>query len=220
MKKYILILCLFTICISANAENVFPYQNNSPLNCPNNIIKTRGNSEYVTIPPREIFNPLHRASGAGIVTAAALPALLLDPYVITIDGNTYVMIKDNGDKNWSKDNLIGINDPKGNRFESLIKLNSDKDYSKITPQELKNANIRFVRKDSKGRLLVNDKTKDFDLNKIDYIDIINLKRTANSDVTGIFGHFTVYIKSKNSKSKAIVGYVTYETNNEIEILFK
>ena len=65
---------------------------------------------------------------------------------------------------------------------------------------------------------MNDRTKDFSLNKIDYIDIINLKRTANSESTGIFGHFNVYLK--NSKNRMVVGNVTYDTNEKIQVLFK
>ena len=220
MKKFLVLICSLALCSSVYAENIYPYRNTDALNSQSNIIKTRGCNEYVTLPARNSFNPLRQITRAGIITAAAIPALLLDPYIVTIDGNNYVMVKDRTDKNWSEKDLLGIDDPKENRFESLIKLNSDNDFSKVTSNELRKANIRFVRMDSKGRLLVNERNKDYDLKKIDYIDIINLKRTANRDSTGIFGHFTVYLKSSNNKQKAVIGFVTYETDKKIEVLFK
>lgn len=220
IKKLFITTLIISMCSAVYAENIYPYQNTTPINSPKCIIKTKNGTEYINLPSKRTFNPLTQVIAPGAVTLAAIPALLLDPYVIKIDGINYVLIKDRNDNNWSEKDLLGIDDPKENRFESLIKLNSDKDFSKITAEELKKANIRFVRMDSKGRLLVNERNKDYNLKKVDYIDIINLKRTANSDTTGIFGHFTVYIKTANNKTKAVVGYVTYETDKKIEVLFK
>ena len=207
----------------AFANNPYPYSNPQPINDIGNI-RCKGDYEYIDVSPKGSSkfdsNFIRNMLGAGIVGAAIVPALLFDPYIVNIDGVNYVLVKDRKDNNWSEKDLLGIDDPKNNRFESLIKLNSDRDFSKVTSDELKKAGIRFVRMNSKGALLVNDRTKDYDLNKVAYIDIINLKRTANSEQTGIFGHFTVYVKAKNNKTRAIVGHVTYETDKKIEVLFK
>lgn len=217
MKKVLIVLSLLMYALSVSAK-VYEYSNPEPINNIYNI-KQSGCNEYIQIPAKSGFNPW-AALGITTASAAVLSAVLLDPYVVKIDGNTYVLVKDRTDKNWSEKDLLGIDDPKENRFESLIKLNADGDYSKVTSAELKKAGIRFVRMNSKGALLVNERNKDYDLNKIDYIDIINFKRTANSQQTGVFGHFVVYLKTADSKKRAVVGNVTYETDKKIEVLFK
>ena len=217
MKKVLIVLGLLMCSLSVNAK-VYEYSNTEPINNIYNI-RQRGCDEYIQIPPKHNYS-LMEGLGMTSAVAAVMSAVLLDPYVVKIDGHTYVLVKDRADKNWSEKDLLGIDDPKENRFESLIKLNSDGDYSKVTSAELKKAGIRFVRMDSKGALLVNERNKDYDLNKVDYIDIINFKRTANSEQTGIFGHFVVYLKTANSKKRAVVGNVTYETDKKIEVLFK
>lgn len=218
MKKTLIILCLLFMSTSVYAENMYEYKTN-PINCGSNV-RREGAADYVLMPSKRGFESVKDMLKVTAASAVVIPALLFDPYVVQIDNNNYVLVKDRADKNWSEKDLLGIDDPKENRFESLIKLNSDNDYSKVTSNELKKAGIRFVRMDSKGALLVNERNKDYDLNKIDYIDIINLKRTANSESTGIFGHFTVYLKTANLKKKTVVGYVTYETDKKLELLFK
>ncbi len=216
MKKFVIVLCLFMISMPVMAKE-FLYKN-QPINGINAQVRRDNYNDYVSIPSKQKFDITRAFLGLTTASAIALPALLFDPYVVKIDNVSYVLVKDRADKNWSQQDLLGIDDPKANRFESLIALNSDGDYSKVTSDELRKAGIRFVRVDSKGALLVNDRTKDFSLNKIDYIDIINLKRTANSESTGIFGHFNVYLK--NSKNRMVVGNVTYDTNEKIQVLFK
>lgn len=217
MKKFLIILCLLAFSSSVYAVEFYPYKTQAGTAL-NGTIKTRGCNDYITIPSRTNFSNTFLRTG---VAGAVLPLLLVaDPYIIPVDNVNYIMVVDRKDNNWSKNDLLGINDPKENRFNSLLKLNSDGDYARITPEELKKANIRLVRTDKKGTLLVKDRSKDLDLNKIAYIDIINLKRTANSEQTGIFGHFNVYLKAKNNKTKMVVGYVTFDTHNNLEILFK
>ena len=217
MKKIFAVLIVLFLSSAVYAQQLYDYKN-MPINDINNI-KQRGCNEHVQLPSKNPFSISRTFLSAGAVGAVVLPAMLLDPYIVNIDGVNYVLVKDRADKNWSEKDLLGFEDPKTNRFESLIKLNSDGDHSKITSAELKKAGVRFVRMNSKGVLLVNDKKKDYDL-KVDYIDIINLKRTANSESTGIFGHFTVYLKTTNTNKRAVVGYVTYETNEKIQVLFK
>ena len=227
MKKSILVLCLAVLSMPAYAEHIYDYSNTKPLNDINSI-QTKGCNEYVRIDPSQRFDAIEALSGRrsvargvmGGLVGGSIVAMALDPYVVEINGHKYVLVKDRADKNWSEKDLLGIDDPKENRFASLIALNSDLNHGKLTPEELRKAGIRFVRLDSKGALLVNERNKDFNLDKIDYIDIINLKRTANAEVTGIFGHFTVYLKTNNPKKRAVVGYVTYETGEKIEYMFK
>ena len=217
MKKILTVLCLSVFCSSVFAVEFYPYKNNAGVPV-NGTIRTEGCNDYITLPSKSNLTRNFTRMG---VAGAVLPLLLVaDPYIIPVDGVNYIMVVDRNDNNWSKNDLLGINDPKENRFASLIKLNSDGDYSKITSEELKKANIRLVRTDKNGNLLVNDRKKDLDLNKIAYIDIINLKRTANSEQTGIFGHFNVYIKTKNNQTKMVIGYVTFDTHDNLEILFK
>ena len=218
MKKIIAILCLFGMISPCVAEE-YLYKNQA-INGITSDVKRDGCAEYVTLPEKQKFNFTRNFLGLTTASAIVIPALLLDPYVVKIDKVNYVMVKDRTDNDWSEKDLVGIDDPKENRFESLIALNSDGDYSKLTSAELKKAGVRFVQMTSDGTLLVKDRKKDYDLNKIDYIDIINLKRTANSESTGIFGHFTVYLKTQNPKKRAVVGFVTYETDKKIQILFK
>lgn len=220
MKKFLLVLCIAAMGTGAFADEVkvFPYKGTA-INDLSNDVKIKGCNEYVTIPSKNPFTFSGAFLGATTASAVIIP-LLMDPYVVTIDGVNYVLVKDRIDDNWSEKDLLGIDDPKENRFQSLIALNSDGDHSKISADELKKAGIRFVRMDKKGVLMVKERNKDYDLNKIDYIDIINLKRTANAEQTGIFGHFTVYLKTANAKKRAVVGYVTFETNEKIQILFK
>ncbi|GEM_PF-4557692 len=221
MKKFLLFMSLMLLGASfvcAEDAKLFPYKGTA-INDVSNGVKIDGCNEYVSIPAKNPFTLTGAFLGTTTASAILIP-MLLDPYVIEIDGNKYVLVKDRKDNKWTEKDLLGYEDPKTNRFQSLIGLNSDGDHSKITPAELRKANIRFVRMDKKGALLVNDRKKDYNLNKIDYIDIINLKRTANAESTGIFGHFTVYLKTNNVAKRAVVGYVTFETNEKIQILFK
>ena len=215
MKKLLIALCLTILATPVFAEHVYDYQNTRPLNDASTI-RTRGYNEFVDLPSTGIPAPDDRM--VAMMKSGARRAL--DPYVVTINNNTYVMVKDRKDNNWSADDILGINDPKENRFASLVALNSDLNHARLTPEELKKAGVRFVRMGTDGSLLVKERNKDFNLNKIDYIDIINLKRTANSANTGIFGHFTVFLKTNTAKKRAVVGYVTFETKETINVLFK
>lgn len=220
MKKLLLLSGLVLLgCNFAYADNDSYQYKVTPLNDLSNDVKIRGCNEYVSIPSKNPFTLSGAFLGTTTASAIIIP-MLMDPYIVEIDGHKYVLVKDRKDNNWSEKDLLGIDDPKENRFKSLLALNSDGDYSKISPNELRKAGIRFVRMDKNGALLVKERNKDFDLNKVDYIDIINLKRTANAESTGIFGHFTVYLKTNTKSKRAVVGYVTFETNEKIQILFK
>lgn len=217
MKKFVLLCLTILLCQTCEAIEFYPYELHAP-QILEGTYKTKGCDDVIIL--KEKDSSLTKDYQNLTTANRVLRRIIFDPYIIPVNGNNYVMVKDRTDSKWSKDDLVGINDPKDNRFYSLIKLNSDTDSSKITSEELKKANVRLVRLDKTGKLLVSDKTKDFDLNKIEYIDIINLKRTANSEKTGIFGHFNVYIKTGKNKVKMVVGYITFDTNKNLEVLFK
>ena len=87
----------------------------------------------------------------------------------------YYMIKDDGSL-YNRKNLVGCEDYSiTNIFDPLLLLNSDKITEKLTSNELKSANIRFVKlKSPMGQLDIENKKNDFDLDKIAYIDLSKL----------------------------------------------
>lgn len=227
MKKIIVILCLLSFGLSCNALELFPYQGMSNVQTINGTVTTNGCNDIITIPSSQSFNILKELTSS--VSGAIMPSVSLaiesnalpaDPYVVPVDGVNYVMVKDKKTTDWNERDLLGYDDPKDNMFLSLRSLESDGDFSKITGKELKTAGIRLVRLNEDGVLLVNDRKQDYSLDKINYIDMSNLKKTANSKNTGIFGHFNVYLKTDNSAKKMVIGYVTFDTHSNLKILFK
>lgn len=144
----------------------------------------------------------------------------LDPYIVTINDKNYVLVKDSKDDNWTPENILGYNDSRDNLFYSLKQLESDGNGAKITSHELKNANIRFVLLNSDGTLELSDRTQDFDLKKVQYIDMQNL-RTAlgNKNQDGTFGYFYVIIKDGSTR-RAYPGRVTFEEKEELNKYIK
>ena len=220
MKKLIITLCLLSFGLSCNALELFPYQGMSNVQTINGTIKTNGCNDVITIPSSQSFNIIDefRTPVSGSILSAVL--LASDPYIVPIDGVNYVMIKDKKTTDWNEHDLLGFDDPKNNMFVSLKGLESEGDFTKITGKELKAAGIRLVRLGDDDVSLVNDRKQDYSLDKIDYIDMTNLKKTANSKATGIFGHFNVYLKTSGTNKKMVMGYVTFDTHSNLKILFK
>ena len=108
------------------AEKIYEYQNISPLN-DRDSVRVKGCNEFVELPATGISAPDDRT--VAMLKSAARS--MRDPYVVTINDVTYVMVKDRSDNNWSADDILGINDPKENRFSSLIALNSDNNHAKL-----------------------------------------------------------------------------------------
>lgn len=219
MKKFLATICVLSIGLGSSAVELFPYQA-SVVQQIQGSIETRGCNDYITLPSKDEFNirdGFISPRSAGAIAVATL--LAVDPYIVPINGVNYVMVKDKATSDWSEKDLLGIDDPKDNMFLSLRGLESDKDYSKITGSELKKAGIRLVKLNKDGILLVKDKTQDYPLNKIKYIDMLNLKQTANSKEIGIFGHFNVYLNTKGA-NKMVVGYVTFDTHSKLKIMFE
>lgn len=139
-----------------------------------------------------------------------------DPYIINIDGVEYTMILDNNDGKWDTNDILGINDNKDNLFEALKGLESDGDKSNLTGDELAKAGIRLVAKNDDGTLAVDDKSKDFDLSKIDNIDMTNLTRSTDNDGNvGTFGNFNLTL----TDGRTIQGAETFEEKSTLQKLF-
>ena len=162
---------------------------------------------------------LSLATNPNITSNQALRTFL-DPYIITINNKHYVLVKDSKDNNWTAENILGYNDSREDLFLSLKQLNNDTDSTKITEKELSDANIRFVYLDNNGKLALNDRNLDFDIKKVQYIDMKNL-RTAlgNKNQDGTFGYFYVIIKDGTHK-RAYPGRVTFEDKDELNKYIK
>lgn len=101
-------------------------------------------------------------------------------------------------------------------FGALKKLESDGDNDKITKDELKKAGIRFAPLNSDGSVALDDRELDYNLEKVLYIDMKNL-RTApgNKNQDGTFGYFYVIVKD-GGKKRALSGRVTFEGKKEMQ----
>ena len=144
----------------------------------------------------------------------------LDPYIVMIKDKNYVLVTDSKDNNWTVQNILGYNDNKSDMFLSLKQLESDGNADKITEKDLQKANIRFVRLNDNGSLALNDRSQDFDIKKVQYIDMKNL-RTAlgNKNQDGTFGYFYVVIK-EGVQNRAYPGRVTFEEKEELNKYIK
>ena len=149
------------------------------------------------------------------------PALAyLDPYIVSIEGKNYILVKDSKNEKWSVENILGYDDSKNNLFGALKKLESDGDTTKITFDELKKAGIRFVLLNSDGSAELDNKNLDYNLDNVFYIDMKNL-RTAlgNKNQDGTFGYFYVIV-NENGKKRAVPGRVTFEEKEELQKYIK
>lgn len=163
------------------------------------ILKTDGTSSRTFLHGIEDNRILARAAG-----------VVLDPYAVKIDGQMYYLVKNKKDGNYSIKDILGYDDTKSELFNDLKDLNSDKDTLKLTKDELKKADVRFVAVIDK-KLALDDRTKDYDLNNISYIDLNTLRGTINSGKIGSFGYFDVYI-IKNGKEQKVTGFVTFDSD--------
>lgn len=180
-----------------------------------NNTATKGNIDYITVPSKNKFSV---GKTAGVILGMAATCAL-DPYIVEIDGNKYVMILDNFDGIYNENDIIGIEDSKSNIFNSLKKLNVDNDKTKLTSVELKDRGVRFVKIELDGRLAARDYTQDFPLENIVYIDLTTLKKVNNIKPTGTFGEFKIVIKDKKTTLKEVKGYVTYLFHKDLVKLF-
>lgn len=222
MKKIVSALFIMALGLQANATNIYPLSN-LPSQTINGTVERCADRDIIMMNSRmstydSIFNT---RSAVGAVAGAGLAlALLVDPYYVQVDGVNYVMIKDKTSNKWTAQDFLGIEDTKETLFNGLKTVESDGDYTKITSNELKKAKIRFARVDKNGTVLANDRTKDLNLNKIDYIDMTTLQKIANSKVKGIAGHFRLFLKTKDNSRRMVIGYATLDNKDDLQISFK
>ena len=232
MKKFCLLLGFTILAQPAFCQTYYKTVNH--------IVYSNPTSKYTIMPRRYSTNNINNPDMlfiqgllagtslySGRLVMSANPSLrnsarlsYLDPYIVRIENTDYVLVKDSNDKKWTVENILGYNDSKEDLFASLKLLESDGNTSKISSKELQKANIRFVKLNSDGSLALDDKSLDYDINNVLYIDMKNL-RTAlgNKNQDGTFGYFYVYIKDGSSK-KAVPGRVTFEEKQELHKYIK
>ena len=159
-------------------------------------------------------------SGPSSINAATTPFLIgMDPYIIEIDGIKYMLIKDNNNGVYTKENILGLNDTIQNAFASLRPLDKNRD-NKLTGAELSEANIRLVKIDLNGKLQLKDKKADFNNAKVKFIYMTELRKAyKNNGQIGDFGLFDVMITDKNGQNKLVTGILKFESDSEIEKYF-
>ncbi len=178
MKKFVLLFILISSALQANAA-----------------------SRYITVQEGVPY------FYGNIPTNIYVAHTSCDPFMVKIDGTKYYMLFEIGNSNYSYNNLLGCTGAsKYDMFTPLRNLERDGDVSRLTGEELKSAGIRFVAQNFDNTLAYNDKTKDFDLNKISYIDMTRLRITPAAVA---YGNFDVYVKKDGSNSlKKIIGKVS------------
>lgn len=159
----------------------------------------------------DVVNPKSGTVANGISNARGI---FTDPYMIEIDGIRYMMIKDNNDGIFDKEDILGYKDTITNVFSSLRPLDKNND-EKLTGEELITGGIRFVRISPDGKLLYKNKEFDFDIKNIQFIYIKELRKAYKNDGSkGDFGLFDVFINN-NGKSKLATGIVSFESEEQI-----
>ena len=189
-----------------------PYNNTQTRTRKNKVKNSFGkNQDYITA-------PAGKDNAEALSSIRRLMAKINDPYVIKINGTKYYLVKNSADGNYTLNNILGYGDSKTSLFSSLVALNTNND-TKITNDELEKANVRFVEVDDSGKLQLNNPKKDF--KDILYIDLSNIRESVNtSNMIGSFGYFDVYIKDKYGVSKKIIGYVSFDSDEELLEMIK
>lgn len=138
-----------------------------------------------------------------------------DPYIFTIGGVKYFMVRDKGG-NYDRNSLLGCGESKRTLFNPLERLNSDSDRQRLTPDELRRARIRFVRLKSNGKLAVHNRSMDYSLDKIAYIDL----RRVRFSLSGTpMGNFDIYIKRSSGSTQKVVARVAAKSHYYVDKLF-
>lgn len=126
-----------------------------------------------------------------------------DIFSVDIDGERYYLLK--GSAPYSYKNLVGCDgNYKSSMYSPLWDFDKNMD-SKLTSQELKDANIRFVLYKNKQRLQVNSTSTDFDLDRISSITLTNARISITMRGSGNFDVFV--FQPKTDKLKKIIGKV-------------
>lgn len=220
MKKFAILLfaIVFTTNMSFAEEIKWTVERNTSSDVSENpvVLETKssrfGNVDFLKLPIKRqvITSATSDLKTDTVEFDAILPQSIVsrDPFVIKIDGVKYYMVQNNS--------IVGQDSTLENIYEPLFKMDKNKDKN-LTSQEMKNSNIRFVRLNNKGQLEIADKSLDYPLINIAYIDLNTLRKTNNTGKLGSFGYFDIYI-NKDYQLKRFIGQITYEDEESINKL--
>lgn len=139
-----------------------------------------------------------------------------DPYIFYVERQKYYMVKDDIQP-YNRNSLLGCGDmSKDSLYRPLLNLNKDNDNTKLTPEELKAANIRFVKQKIDGKLDLYNKNSDFDLDRIAYIDIKNIRIATTFAPSG---SFDIYLKTSTKSLKKVIAKVEARTHFYVDRMF-
>ncbi len=220
MKKYLLFILLFFCCVNVvfaddinwtvkQSEN-YSFNNTQILTPKSSNFNKNVDCIFMPVKEKEIpvVTRTTIPDTAKIIRRSLASSEQLDPFVIKVDGIKYYMVQNN--------KILGEDSTLKTIYQPLYLLDKNND-KKITSAELKNGNIRFVRLNNSGQLELNNKSLDYPLANILYIDLNTLRRTQNAGDIGSFGYFDIYI-NHNYQIKKFIGQITYENKKDINRL--
>lgn len=220
MKKYLLFILLFFCCVNVvfaddinwtvkQSEN-YSFNNTQILTPKSSNFNKNVDCIFMPVKEKEIpvVTRTTTPDTAKIIRRSLASSEQLDPFVIKVDGIKYYMVQNN--------KILGEDSTLKTIYQPLYLLDKNND-KKITSVELKNGNIRFVRLNNSGQLELNNKSLDYPLANISYIDLNTLRRTQNTGDIGSFGYFDIYI-NHNYQIKKFIGQITYENKKDINRL--
>lgn len=220
MKKYLLFILLFFCCVNVvfaddinwtvkQSEN-YSFNNTQILTPKSSNFNKNVDCIFMPVKEKEIpvVTRTTTPDTAKIIRRSLASSEQLDPFVIKVDGIKYYMVQNN--------KILGEDSTLNTIYQPLYLLDKNND-KKITSAELKNGNIRFVRLNNLGQLELNNKSLDYPLANISYIDLNTLRRTQNAGDIGSFGYFDIYI-NHNYQIKKFIGQITYENKRDINRL--
>lgn len=220
MKKYLLFILLFFCCVNVvfaddinwtvkQSEN-YSFNNTQILTPKSSNFNKNVDCIFMPVKEKEIpvVTRTTIPDTAKIIRRSLASSEQLDPFVIKVDGIKYYMVQNN--------KILGEDSTLKTIYQPLYLLDKNND-KKITSAELKNGNIRFVRLNNSGQLELNNKSLDYPLANISYIDLNTLRRTQNAGDIGSFGYFDIYI-NHNYQIKKFIGQITYENKKDINRL--
>lgn len=140
------------------------------------------------------------------------------PFWIKIGDTKYYMVIERSDNNYTYKDLLGCNKSKKQLFTPFKELDNDGDYTNISSSELSGGSIRFVSVKTSGKLELADKSKDFPLDTILYIDMMTTA-TYTDKYARPFGTFSMYVKSERGNYRKYIGHAGYVHPRLLEKLF-
>lgn len=207
---------------SKNTPVINETQNREDVTVQGEKITQVGSKLYYDSGKKSSWHDTAKITGAA---AAIGTVMALDPYIVNINGNKYIILRDLNNKTFVKQNIVGLNDTYENIFDSLKAFDSDKNGI-ITGKELKDSGIRLS-KIVDDTIYFNDSSKDFNVLKIksiplnsmksqipDYVKVENRNSQIQVNRPGIYGTFDVNL-SNNTTSSGQVEFLSKLTINNM-----